>query len=292
MTVTTQQFDETQHPRDPRGQFATKPASESGTSLTSVPAAEVQRSVHELKSLDRADKILAEAGMAGHEHARVLLADTHADILHDATAGEHIELDSDAIAGRTLLYGKNGTLLFDDGSWSSVSGPDSRSESTPEPNRIPRAEDPDVQAGAVHDQVFADGTTFHRIRPGVHPGAPYAFRFQADRELSEEDMQRASQLIGYSYRANVAGEPLGDPVRDTPYSFVVGADTTKSSRDDLGMALEDFTEDLPVILREGSPVRKTDRAGAGTRGTRLVDGLGDTTPSFEVYADDVYGSAQ
>lgn len=33
MTVTTQHFDETQHPRDSRGQFATKPAAESSTTL-------------------------------------------------------------------------------------------------------------------------------------------------------------------------------------------------------------------------------------------------------------------
>lgn len=287
--MSVQHFDETQHPRDPSGQFATKPASESQVSLAADPDPDVAGTVERLRSLDRADQVLADAGMTQDDPARAVLADARADALFDATSGEHVELDSDAIAGRTVAYAKDGTILFADGDWSSVSGPGSRDGApAPDPHRLPTSDDPDVQAGAVHDTVVADGTTFHRLRPGINPGTPYAFRFQADRPLSDAEVQQAAQLVGYSYAANVRGEPLGDPVRDTPYSFVVGADTTKSRSDDIGMALEEFEEDLPVMFEQGSPVRKTDRAGAGTKGTRLVEGFGDTTPSFEIYADDVW----
>jgi hypothetical protein len=52
------------------------------------------------------------------------------------------------------------------------------------------------------------------------------------------------------------------------------------------MGLEDFEEMLPNMLADGTPVRKTDRAGAGTQGTRLVEGFGSDL-AFEIYYDDV-----
>ena len=106
--------------------------------------------------------------------------------------------------------------------------------------------------------------------------------------LSDSDIQQTAQLLGYQYAATIRGERLGGPVRDTPYSIVIAADTTKSSSDDLGIALEDFERTLFKTIADGSPVRKTNRAGAGTQGTRLVEGLGASTPTFEIYYDDIY----
>jgi hypothetical protein len=157
---------------------------------------------------------------------------------------------------------------------------------------------PEVQSGKVFDTVavidqyeingqWRDSTTqFYRRRPGVFAGNPYAMRIQANRPLSDEETYKMAGLMGYAYRATIAGEPIGGPMRDSPYSFVVSADMTKTSRDDLGMGLEDFEEMLARVLAEGSPIRKTDRAGAGTQGTRLVDGFGDDL-QFELYYDDV-----
>jgi len=54
------------------------------------------------------------------------------------------------------------------------------------------------------------------------------------------------------------------------------------------MALEEFEDTLPTMINEGSPVRKTDRAGAGTKGTRLVEGMHEPGLTFEVYYDSVY----
>lgn len=147
--------------------------------------------------------------------------------------------------------------------------------------------DPRVQSGEVLDEIVVDGQSFSRVRDGVGGNWPYAMRLQANRPLSDDEMQTLAGLTGYAYRAGVAGESLGDPERDSPYSFVVGADTTKSQRDDLSIALEDFEEMLPAMAREGSPVRKTDRAGVGTKGTRLVDGLGEDLV-VHLYYDDVW----
>ena len=147
--------------------------------------------------------------------------------------------------------------------------------------------DPRVQAGQVFDTVVVDGTVYQRRRDGVYPDTPYSMRIQSKRPLSDDDMQKAAQLLGYAYRAEVRGEPLGDPERDSPYSFVVYADTTKSSSDDLGIALEGFEESLPEMFADGSPIRKTDRAGAGTKGTRLVEGFDGDGFGFEIYYDDV-----
>ena len=142
------------------------------------------------------------------------------------------------------------------------------------------------------DEVFVPGHgTFYRSGDvdgrTVGPGTPYAIRLEANRPLSDSEMQRAAQLLGYNYRATVAGESLGDPHRDSDRSFIVSADTTKSRRDDLGIALEEFEDNLATTLHEGSPVRTTDRKGPGTKGTRLVDGLHDSSLSFTAYYDDV-----
>ena len=149
-------------------------------------------------------------------------------------------------------------------------------------------EHPAVQGGAVFDSVSVDDQVFHRRRDTVFPGEPYAIRLQANRPLTDDEARHVAGAMGYAYRATVAGEPLGMPQRDTPYSFVVSADTTKSARDDLGVALEAFEDMLPTMIDEGSSVRKTDRAGAGTKGTRLVEGMHDPDLAFEVYYDDVY----
>jgi len=149
-------------------------------------------------------------------------------------------------------------------------------------------EHPAVQGGAVFDSVSVDDQVFYRRQDKVYPGEPYAIRLQANRPLTDDEARHVAGAMGYAYRATVAGEPLGMPERDTPYSFVVSADTTKSARDDLGVALEAFEDMLPTMIDEGSSVRKTDRAGAGTKGTRLVEGMHEPDLAFEVYYDDVH----
>ncbi|MEJ7648630.1 MAG: hypothetical protein WKF57_06185 [Nakamurella sp.] len=152
----------------------------------------------------------------------------------------------------------------------------------------------DATSGPVYDDspfpdtIDVDGETFHLSRDGVYPGEPYQIMLRANRSLSDEEIKRMAQLVGYTYRSTVAGESIGDPDRTSPEAFVVSADTTKSQRDDAGQAMEEFEEQLPELLQQGSPVRKTDRAGVGTKGTRLIDGLAEPRLRIGIYYDDVF----
>jgi hypothetical protein len=152
---------------------------------------------------------------------------------------------------------------------------------------IVSTDDPAVQEGEVFDEVIYDGRLYSRRREGVFPGSPYGMRIQANRPLTEEEAYNLAGLVGYTYRATIAGESLSSPDIDSPYSFAVGADTTKSQRDDLGMGFEDFENSLNNTIAEGSPLRKTDRSGPGTKGTRLVQGMGADL-KVEVYWDDSF----
>lgn len=135
--------------------------------------------------------------------------------------------------------------------------------------------------------VMVDGQRFYRRRAGVTPGEPYAVRIEADRELSNEEVRRLAGLVGYAGRAQLRmAEPVGEPHRDGPNSFVVSMDTTKSYSDDIGIAMEEFERTLPAYFEEGSPVRKTDRSGPGTKGTRAVEGVPGVQAT--VWWDDVH----
>ena len=104
------------------------------------------------------------------------------------------------------------------------------------------------------------------------------------RELTDEELSRASGAIGYSLRIYMAGEELGDPqVTSAPGAPTVALyayDATKARRTD-----PNIFEALKVAvgyIAEGSPVRRSDRAGIGTRGTRLVEGIGPVAVTFAV----------
>lgn len=167
---------------------------------------------------------------------------------------------------------------------------------TPEQNDtgILSSESESAQQGYLLDKIAVkiphynnETITFTRHIPGDYdtfPDAPYHIRLQFNRPITENETRKLAQLLGYSYRTTIAGESLGEPYQDTPYSFIMDADTTKSRRDDLGMALSDFEEDYPQTLKNGSPLRTTNRAGEGTKGTRLVDGLGEDLEVNYYYA--------
>ena len=121
----------------------------------------------------------------------------------------------------------------------------------------------------VDDEVIVDGYgTFHRSRGGVYPADAQFLRVQVGRELSPDDAQQLARLVGYDW-AKTGGERLGDPHQDAPNSIIVFADTTKCRGD----RIAEFGIDVDNTIYDGSPVRTTDRAGTGTRGTRLVEGL-------------------
>lgn len=148
------------------------------------------------------------------------------------------------------------------------------------------ANDPRLIAGQVFDKVTApDGTVFHRRREGVYPNEPYAMRIQANRPLREEEKLQMAGLLGYAYAAEVRGEGFSMPESDSPYSFVVHVDTTKSRSDDLGHAMQRFENAIPGMILEGSPARKTNRTGP--IGSRQVEGFNEPGLAIELYYDDV-----
>lgn len=107
----------------------------------------------------------------------------------------------------------------------------------------------------------------------------YEIRAVCDTALTEEEVSRLSGCLGYALAEVLCGEGLSDPTISRPTdgasTFTVlefGFDVTKSRRDDPDAA-EAFARAARYIA-EGSPVRRTDRRGHNTRGTRLVEGIG------------------
>jgi hypothetical protein len=138
--------------------------------------------------------------------------------------------------------------------------------------------------------VPRDVTRFHKIDEsrGVFAGTPYAVRVQVGKRLTNAEVEQLGQIIGYAWAQHIRGERLG-AVQRHGHSAVVfhNADSTKSVRDDLGEAWDDFVCDLPLMVKNGTPVRMTNRKGPGTKGTRLVNGLGDVG-QVTIWVDDVW----
>jgi len=113
-------------------------------------------------------------------------------------------------------------------------------------------------------------------------------RVLVDRILSAGFVRRLSGCLGYALRQTICGEDVSDPTithlrgDDGTGTTVLeyGYNSTKSRRDD-----PDFDQTFSLAtqyVREGSPIRRTDRAGWGTRGTRLVEGIGVGGVTFAV----------
>ena len=115
-------------------------------------------------------------------------------------------------------------------------------------------------------------------------------RVLVDRQLKEEETSRLSGCLGYALRQSLTGEDLSEPsvflLSDSPadkrqvtvleYTY----DSTKSRRDDPDYALAfDLAQEY---IFAGTPVRSSNRAGAGTKGTRLVEGITPCHLSFFV----------
>jgi hypothetical protein len=117
-----------------------------------------------------------------------------------------------------------------------------------------------------------------------HQNYPDDMRIQASRPLTDAEVQRVAQLTGYQYKSTLGGEGLSDPDRCGNASVLVGSDMTKAAG--RKSHLDDFEDGLEDRLRYGSEVRKTNRSGPGTQGTRLIDGLGDDLNFTLYYKDD------
>lgn len=123
-------------------------------------------------------------------------------------------------------------------------------------------------------------------------GQPVPLRFEqiklvADRRLDSEEIGLAAGCLGYALTETLRGEELPLPRVAFPKGacgrvfteLVFDWDSSSSIRTapDPHRAFEVAS----VYCQHGTPVRTTERAGAGTRGTRLVAGI-DTPVSFWV----------
>lgn len=137
----------------------------------------------------------------------------------------------------------------------------------------------------IHSIDPYDGSTVAFVKASAYSyhNYPDVMRIQASRPLSDEEVQKVAQLTGYQHRSTLNGEGLSDPERSGRASVVVGTDNTKSyGRQN---HFEDFEDGLQATIQEGSPVRKTNRSGEGTKGTRLIDGIGKDV-TFTLYYQD------
>lgn len=97
----------------------------------------------------------------------------------------------------------------------------------------------------------------------------------------DEPVDDPAHLIAYYMRGPMAmgadgfdGDRPGMAINPGPDGrarvWLFSMDMTKSGRDDVGMAMDDFRDHVEI----GSPVRTTDRSGPGTKGTRACPGVG------------------
>lgn len=281
---------ELKHPRAAAGTFTTKQQHEADLTLPkpSLDAAHslaVQR-MHDLAlaggfgqdELDEAARRVTSSMNFTDENIQAIADEVSSEAFgYTATARQQVsELITELRAGGRHEHANTLAALL---SSSSSSGTAVSADGN---TRAAIAEDPRVQAGEVFDEIRAeDGTIFHRRREGVFPYYPAEMRFQASRPLTPEDVSRFAGLVGYSYASNVQRGGLPDPVQDSPYSFVLYANTVEARRSNLGKALGNFEEELSVIVQEGSRLRPS------KDNTRLVEGFNEPELSFEIYYDSV-----
>lgn len=108
-----------------------------------------------------------------------------------------------------------------------------------------------------------------------------AIRVVADVRLDAVNIMRLAGCLGYALKATLVGDELGEPsasyaqtkedtgVMFTLIEFAYDASSTARTRPDVRRAFEVARD----TILNGSPIRTTDREGAGTRNTRLAEGI-------------------
>lgn len=114
-------------------------------------------------------------------------------------------------------------------------------------------------------------TFSNQIQPGT---CLDRIRVFVDGILDDEEIVRAAGAVGYAFRVHFHGEGLSEPQevqrRSGLTSFILEPNGDFYPRPERYV---DFLSDSIFYIAEGTPVRKTDRSGPGTRGTRLINGL-------------------
>lgn len=110
-------------------------------------------------------------------------------------------------------------------------------------------------------------------------------RITIDRRLSDAEVDQVAQCVGYGLKEALAGDTL--VVTNIMRSYdaqqtilICEYDSSQSLRTfpDAGYALHLAAQ----YVQDGTPLRVSNRSGAGTKGTRLVSGLGVCDVAFAV----------
>lgn len=96
-------------------------------------------------------------------------------------------------------------------------------------------------------------------------------RVRTTSALNPEEQRQAAALLGYAFKQCHVHAHFGPVERVSDHEFYLDSEWPVSYPVDLASKLRDAYD---TLLVEGSPVRTTNRAGAGTAGTRLVEGFG------------------
>lgn len=136
----------------------------------------------------------------------------------------------------------------------------------------------------VVDAGLDTETSYYKLDEGIYNWEYDTMLIKASRPITDDEMLQLSQLVGYAYSV-LAGEGLDWPVRASEDSFTVFSDSTKCRNKNF----HEFHDKLASTISEGTPIRKTNRAGEGTKGTRKTNGMPDLT--VDLYLDEVFSFA-
>lgn len=137
-------------------------------------------------------------------------------------------------------------------------------------------------------QPALDITGFSEVFEDDLPDHITVIRVVVGKALTPDQARAVGGGIGYSFAKSVRGDArISEPnivakdAGSTTIEFTT--DTRLHGRSsDQSLDFEDTFETALEYIRNGSPVRKTDREGANTKGTRLVQGIGNVDITFYV----------
>lgn len=126
-----------------------------------------------------------------------------------------------------------------------------------------------------------DETPYYKVEGDVYANEFYSFLIKTSRPVNDEELGQLCSLLGFRFRSTVGGEGLEWPDRLSDDTFVIVTDSTKGNMNHFG----EFHDGLNDFIVTGTDIRKTNRAGEGTKGTRAIEGMKDLKVDF--YADAV-----
>lgn len=89
--------------------------------------------------------------------------------------------------------------------------------------------------------------------------------FQADRDITDEELYQLSGLLGFLWKMTVKGERLTDVTRLDERMFLIRASIASSTSRNAYARFDDFVEQMNEFVADGSPVKKD--------GSQLVEGV-------------------